>query len=49
MDPFMIRAPKDVATSRMAPLSRLPAFFALEKKRVIVAGGRANPTGSKTE
>ena len=35
----MIRAPKDVATSRMAPLSRLPAFFALEKKRVIVAGG----------
>jgi len=35
----MTRAPKDVATPRMAPLSRLPAFFALEKKRVIMAGG----------
>ena len=35
----MIRAPKDVATPRMAPLARLPAFFALENKRVIVAGG----------
>ena len=39
MGPFMIRAPKDIATPRMAPLSRLPAFFALDKKRVIVAGG----------
>ena len=39
MDPLVIRAPKDVATPRMAPLARLPAFFALENKRVSVAGG----------
>ena len=35
----MNRAPEDVATTRMAPLARLPAFFALENKRVVVAGG----------
>jgi uroporphyrin-III C-methyltransferase / precorrin-2 dehydrogenase / sirohydrochlorin ferrochelatase len=39
MSSFMIRAPEDVGTTRMAPLSRLPAFFALENKRVIVSGG----------
>jgi len=35
----MNRIAEDVATARMAPLSRLPAFFALENKRVVVAGG----------
>ncbi|HXW48111.1 MAG TPA: siroheme synthase CysG [Xanthobacteraceae bacterium] len=35
----MNRAPEDVATTRMAPLARLPVFFALENKRVVVAGG----------
>ena len=39
MDHFMNRAPEDVATTRMAPLARLPVFFALENKRVVVAGG----------
>jgi uroporphyrin-III C-methyltransferase / precorrin-2 dehydrogenase / sirohydrochlorin ferrochelatase len=35
----MSRAPTEVQISRMAPLARLPAFFALEGKRVVVAGG----------
>src|SRR5215467_8496593 len=37
----MTRAPEHIATARIAPLSRLPAFFALQGKRVIVAGGSA--------
>jgi uroporphyrin-III C-methyltransferase / precorrin-2 dehydrogenase / sirohydrochlorin ferrochelatase len=35
----MSRAPTEVQISRMAPLARLPVFFALEGKRVVVAGG----------
>jgi uroporphyrin-III C-methyltransferase / precorrin-2 dehydrogenase / sirohydrochlorin ferrochelatase len=40
----MNRAPEHIPTARIAPLSRLPAFFALEGKRVIVAGGSAAAT-----
>ncbi|MGA2893022.1 MAG: siroheme synthase CysG [Xanthobacteraceae bacterium] len=35
----MSRAPSEIRASRIGPLSRLPAFFALENKRAIVAGG----------
>jgi uroporphyrin-III C-methyltransferase/precorrin-2 dehydrogenase/sirohydrochlorin ferrochelatase len=35
----MTRAPADIPTTRIGPLSRLPAFFALEGKRAVVAGG----------
>ncbi len=35
----MSRAPAEVRSTRMGPLARLPAFFALENKRVVVAGG----------
>jgi uroporphyrin-III C-methyltransferase/precorrin-2 dehydrogenase/sirohydrochlorin ferrochelatase len=35
----MSRTPSEVHTSRIGPLSRLPAFFALENKRAVVAGG----------
>jgi uroporphyrin-III C-methyltransferase / precorrin-2 dehydrogenase / sirohydrochlorin ferrochelatase len=35
----MTRAPSEIRTTRMGPLARLPAFFALENKRAIVAGG----------
>jgi uroporphyrin-III C-methyltransferase / precorrin-2 dehydrogenase / sirohydrochlorin ferrochelatase len=35
----MSRAPSETAATRIGPLSRLPAFFALEGKRAIVAGG----------
>lgn len=35
----MSRMPTETQAVRMAPLSRLPAFFALEGKRVVVAGG----------
>ena len=34
----MSRLPKDIQTGRMGRLSRLPAFFALEGKRAVVAG-----------
>ena len=37
----MIRAPSESRTARMAPLARLPAFFALEGERCIVAGSGA--------
>src|SRR5690242_7415023 len=37
----MVRTPQQVKTSRIAPLSRLPAFFALTGKRAVVAGGSA--------
>ena len=40
----MDRAPEHIATARIAPLSRLPTFFVLEGKRVIVAGGSAAAT-----
>jgi uroporphyrin-III C-methyltransferase / precorrin-2 dehydrogenase / sirohydrochlorin ferrochelatase len=35
----MSRAPSEIKATRMGPLSRLPAFFALENKRAGVAGG----------
>jgi uroporphyrin-III C-methyltransferase / precorrin-2 dehydrogenase / sirohydrochlorin ferrochelatase len=37
----MSRSPSELRSTRMAPLARLPAFFALEGKRVVVAGGTA--------
>jgi uroporphyrin-III C-methyltransferase / precorrin-2 dehydrogenase / sirohydrochlorin ferrochelatase len=38
-DDGMNRTPIELGKARMAPLSRLPAFFALEGTRAIVAGG----------
>jgi uroporphyrin-III C-methyltransferase / precorrin-2 dehydrogenase / sirohydrochlorin ferrochelatase len=35
----MSRAPSPLRSARMGPLTRLPAFFALEGKRAVVAGG----------
>ena len=35
----MSRTPAEIATSRIGALARLPAFFALQGKRAIVAGG----------
>jgi uroporphyrin-III C-methyltransferase/precorrin-2 dehydrogenase/sirohydrochlorin ferrochelatase len=35
----MSRTPAEIRSSRMAALARLPAFFALEHKRAVVAGG----------
>jgi uroporphyrin-III C-methyltransferase / precorrin-2 dehydrogenase / sirohydrochlorin ferrochelatase len=35
------RSPTEIAPARIGPLSRLPAFFALEGKRAVVAGGSA--------
>jgi uroporphyrin-III C-methyltransferase / precorrin-2 dehydrogenase / sirohydrochlorin ferrochelatase len=35
----MNRTPAEMRTTRIGPLSRLPAFFALEDKRAVVAGG----------
>src|SRR5271169_4134700 len=35
----MSRAPSEIKAARMSPLSRLPAFFALERKRAVVTGG----------
>jgi uroporphyrin-III C-methyltransferase / precorrin-2 dehydrogenase / sirohydrochlorin ferrochelatase len=37
----MSRTPAELRSTRMAPLARLPAFFALADKRVVVAGGTA--------
>ncbi|HUC50379.1 MAG TPA: siroheme synthase CysG [Xanthobacteraceae bacterium] len=37
----MSRTPSEIKATRMAPLARLPAFFALEGKRSVVAGGSA--------
>jgi uroporphyrin-III C-methyltransferase/precorrin-2 dehydrogenase/sirohydrochlorin ferrochelatase len=34
----MSRTPSEIRSTRMAPLSRLPAFFALDDKRAVVAG-----------
>jgi uroporphyrin-III C-methyltransferase/precorrin-2 dehydrogenase/sirohydrochlorin ferrochelatase len=35
----MSRTPAEIRSSRMGALARLPAFFALEHKRAVVAGG----------
>ena len=35
----MSRAPSEIKSTRIGPLARLPAFFALEGKRAVVAGG----------
>jgi uroporphyrin-III C-methyltransferase/precorrin-2 dehydrogenase/sirohydrochlorin ferrochelatase len=35
----MSRSPAEIRSTRMAPLSRLPAFFALDGRRAVVAGG----------
>jgi uroporphyrin-III C-methyltransferase/precorrin-2 dehydrogenase/sirohydrochlorin ferrochelatase len=35
----MTRTPAEFRTTRIGPLARLPAFFALENKRAVVAGG----------
>jgi uroporphyrin-III C-methyltransferase / precorrin-2 dehydrogenase / sirohydrochlorin ferrochelatase len=35
----MSRTPAEIRSTRMAALARLPAFFALDNKRAIVAGG----------
>ncbi|HEY2529744.1 MAG TPA: siroheme synthase CysG [Xanthobacteraceae bacterium] len=35
----MSRTPCEIQSSRLGPLSRLPTFFALTNKRVVVAGG----------
>jgi uroporphyrin-III C-methyltransferase / precorrin-2 dehydrogenase / sirohydrochlorin ferrochelatase len=39
MDAGMIRSPTEIQTARMGRLARLPAFFALDGKRGVVAGG----------
>ena len=40
----MTRAPEPLVTARIAPMARLPAFFALTGKRALVAGGSAAAT-----
>ncbi|HTC06643.1 MAG TPA: siroheme synthase CysG [Xanthobacteraceae bacterium] len=35
----MIRTPAEIRTTRIGALARLPAFFALDNKRTVVAGG----------
>jgi uroporphyrin-III C-methyltransferase / precorrin-2 dehydrogenase / sirohydrochlorin ferrochelatase len=40
----MTRSPEQMGTARIAPLSRLPAFFVLNGKRAVVAGGGAAAT-----
>ena len=35
------RSPAEIATTRIGPLARLPAFFALDNKRTLVGGGSA--------
>jgi uroporphyrin-III C-methyltransferase/precorrin-2 dehydrogenase/sirohydrochlorin ferrochelatase len=40
----MTRAPRQIGTARIAPLSRLPAFFALDGKRAVVGGGSTAAT-----
>jgi uroporphyrin-III C-methyltransferase / precorrin-2 dehydrogenase / sirohydrochlorin ferrochelatase len=37
----MSRTPAEIRATRIGPLSRLPAFFALEGKRAVVGGGSA--------
>jgi uroporphyrin-III C-methyltransferase/precorrin-2 dehydrogenase/sirohydrochlorin ferrochelatase len=40
----MTRTPAEIGTTRIGPLARLPAFFALENKRAVVAGGNQAAT-----
>ena len=35
----MSRTPAEIRSTRIGALARLPAFFALENKRAVVAGG----------
>src|SRR5580698_1615914 len=35
----MTRTPAEIRSTRIGALARLPAFFALESKRAVVAGG----------
>ena len=44
----MSRAPAEIRTTRIGALSRLPAFFALEGKRAVVAGS-SRPAAWKAE
>src|SRR5579863_4484119 len=37
----MTRTPAEIRLTRIGALARLPAFFALEDKRAVVAGGSA--------
>jgi len=41
---IMTRAPRQIGTPRIAPLSRLPVFLALDGKRVVVGGSSAAAT-----
>ena len=41
---IMTRAPRQIGTPRIAPLSRLPVFLALDGKRVMVDGSSAAAT-----
>jgi uroporphyrin-III C-methyltransferase/precorrin-2 dehydrogenase/sirohydrochlorin ferrochelatase len=43
-DGRMSRTPAETPTTRMGALARLPAFFALDGKRAVVAGGSAAAT-----
>jgi uroporphyrin-III C-methyltransferase/precorrin-2 dehydrogenase/sirohydrochlorin ferrochelatase len=40
----MTRTPAEIRSTRIGALARLPAFFALENKRAVVAGGRPAAT-----
>ena len=40
----MTRTPAEIRTTRIGALARLPAFFALENKRAVVAGGNQAAT-----
>jgi uroporphyrin-III C-methyltransferase/precorrin-2 dehydrogenase/sirohydrochlorin ferrochelatase len=44
----MNRAPSEIQSTRIGPLSRLPVFLALERKRAVVAGG-GEPAAWKAE
>ncbi len=44
----MSRTPSEIQSTRIGPLSRLPAFFALDNKRAVVAGG-GEPAAWKAE
>lgn len=44
----MSRTPAELRSARIGPLARLPAFFALEGRRAVVAGGSA-PAAWKAE
>jgi uroporphyrin-III C-methyltransferase/precorrin-2 dehydrogenase/sirohydrochlorin ferrochelatase len=44
----MNRAPSEIQSTGIGPLSRLPVFFALEHKRAVVVGG-GEPAAWKAE